>query len=969
MGVLRRYPHASMAALLGLAILATFGTVAGNSMFLASADSVHRLPLLSSWRHLPAVFSSDFLMFSDGKLRPLSYGLIALARTVVEADSIGIWHLLLLLIHWANALLLTRIVHHFTGGLGAPLFAGLLFALHPLASVVANDAGLLHHLLTPTLGLASLHFYLRSEQRERTPVRYALSLGLFAGGLLVSKVAFTIPVLLAAFEGIYLRSGWRRTTRALVPFVAIGLVVSPLWWLLRPHPLHFSYIVFPPGATWFTMFSVISATEWYARGLLLGSGIPVALHEVVPQIYELTSWRLAFLSAVVAAVLLSGVALMRRRHWGGLGLVAIVVAMIPYASCSWHNAHDYVSWKYLYTPLAGLALFLGWVFQRLGAGGRARVGAVLWLVLPLFAWQQVRLNQSMASPVAYWSRVTHLNPHSEVGHVELGKAYLVEEEEAEARAHLFAPAVKQLYTSASSMCRYYATQGEYLPAAIHLRMALRRGQGLQFGHGDHLRMALRRGQGLQFGHGEPLMAELMHGVRAYDHAEGALGKVLTSNPYDIGAMERLAAIWCEKGYIKAAEKLLDRVRQLDPAAGEASRMQATLATRRDDSWQTSVIQPPTPSWLRYATQGTPDAQMKAEIIQLSDRYPDDPVIQLEAASCLAKDEDHAGALVRFERVTEALPNSALSWAMRAWTAMESGKVEEAMYAGRRALELDNRNATVHNTLGILSARRAAQRQGDTALSERAIEHFREALRLNPLHTSAYVNLGKELVRRGQVDQAMTLYRRAVRLRPDFPEAHFNMGNLAASQGNHPEAIKSYHLALRARRHYVEAHFNLGLSHAQQGNLEAASASFRQALEIRPEFVRARDALATALLQQGAYGECMAALKEGLGITPQHWRGALMLSSLLTSCPDASLRDPGAAVALAEAASEALGHADPDVLLVLAGAQAEAGNLDDAVATGRRAVRLAAASRQPGQAARARAGLNGLLERRQQGEPR
>ena len=212
---------------------------------------------------------------------------------------------------------------------------------------------------------------------------------------------------------------------------------------------------------------------------------------------------------------------------------------------------------------------------------------------------------------------------------------------------------------------------------------------------------------------------------------------------------------------------------------------------------------------------------------------------------------------------------------------------------------------------------------------------------------------------------MALYRRAVRLRPDFPEAHFNMGNLAASQGNHAEAIKSYHLALRARRHYVEAHFNLGLSHAEQGNLDAAAASFRQALELRPKFARARDALATALVQQGAHRECMATLKQGLAITPQHWRGALMLATLLTSCPDASLRDPRAAVVLAEAASQALGHANPDVLLVLAGAQAAAGDLDHAVATARRAVRLTDASRQPGQAARARAGLNGLLERRHQ----
>ena len=231
---LMRHPRAFTAALLGLAVLTTFGLAAGDSMFLASADSVHRLPLLSSWRHLPSVFSADFLMFSEGKLRPLSYGLMALVRSVVDVDSTLVWHLLLVLVHWANAILLTRLVSHFTNGLWSPLFGGLLFAIHPLASVIANDAGLLHHLLTPTLYLASLLCFLRPEQGERTRGRCILSLSLFAVGLLVSKVAFTIPVLLATFEGVYLRAGWRRTARALAPFVAVGLVVAPLWWVLRP---------------------------------------------------------------------------------------------------------------------------------------------------------------------------------------------------------------------------------------------------------------------------------------------------------------------------------------------------------------------------------------------------------------------------------------------------------------------------------------------------------------------------------------------------------------------------------------------------------------------------------------------------------------------------------------------------------------------------------------------------------------
>ncbi|MBT3345319.1 MAG: tetratricopeptide repeat protein, partial [Gemmatimonadetes bacterium] len=930
--MLTRHPRTSIAALLALAIGGTFGVCFGNSMFMAAADSVHRLPLLSGWQHLPTIFSSDFLLFSDGKFRPLSYGLIAVVRSFVDADSLYIWHLLFLLIHWANAILVSRIVEHFAGGWRAPLFAGLLFAVHPLATVIVNDAGFLHHLLTPTIYLAVLSVYLRSEQGATGRTPYA-ALGLFALGLLVSKVLFTLPVLLLAYEVIYQRSDWRRLVRMVAPLALTGLVVSPLWWLLKPHPLHFSYIVFPPGATWFTLYSVISAVEWYARGLLLGSGIPVNLREAVPQIYDLASWRLAALTGVMVAVLASGFVLMRRRQWGGIGILAMVVVMLPFASTTWHNVDDYVAWKYLYMPLAGLSLSLAWAMDQMRAG-RRRFGVLLWLIVPLFAWQQISLNVSMTSPEAYWSRVKDLNPESEVAHVELGKVYLAQQKPVEARAHLFAPAVKQLYASASAMCRYYAAQGQYLPAAIHLRMALRRGQGLQFGHG------------------EPLIAELMHTVRAYDHAEAALGKVLTSNPYDLAGMERLVAIWSDKGYVRAAEELHRRVRELDPSSGTARRIEAILTARHDGSGEALAVDPPTPSWLRYATQGTPDAQTQEDIIRLSDDYQDDPIVQLEAAACLARSLDYPGALVRFERVTQTMPNSVFAWAMRAWTAAESGKMDEAVLAGRRAMELDNRNATVHNTLGILAARRAAEQPSDGSLRDLAIKHFQETLRLDPLHTSAYVNLGKELARRGDTERAMALYRRAVRLRPDFPEGHFNMGNLLASLGNHDEAVKSYKLALRARHDYVEAYFNQGISEAERQDLKTAALCFFKAVELRPTFTRARDALATSLMQQGAYRECLITLQQGLKITPQHWRGAVMLASLLTSCPDSTLRDPPAAVALAGTVSKRFGHTNPDVLLVLAGAQAEAHDLEGAIGSARRALGLVDATQQPKQAARA-----------------
>ncbi len=92
----------------------------------------------------------------------------------------------------------------------------------------------------------------------------------------------------------------------------------------------------------------------------------------------------------------------------------------------------------------------------------------------------------------------------------------------------------------------------------------------------------------------------------------------------------------------------------------------------------------------------------------------------------------------------------------------------------------------------------------------------------------------------------------------------------------------------------------------------------------------------------------------------------MLASLLTSCPDPTLRDPNTAVALASTVSKGFGHRNPDVLLVLAGAQAEANDLDGAIASARRAVGLVDATQQPQQAARARQHLDQLMSRQQRG---
>ena len=944
MELLQRHARAATAGALGLAVLVTSAICLGTVNSLTSAGSILHLPLLSGWQHIPRIYSADFLMFTEGQFRPSAYALLALLRSLVDADSSTFWHLLLVTCHWLNAVLVASIVRRFARSPISGLFAGLLFAIHPLAAVLVTDIALFHHLLGLTFFLGSLWAYLRSHEddHEISTWGYAASVVLFLVGVTVSKLVFTLPVVLLASE-FHRRPGWRQAALRLSPFVFLGLAAAPIWWLLRPHPLHYGYILFPPGATWFTFYSVVSATQSYVGGLLLGAGIPVPLHEVVPQIYEPTEPRLIFLVAVILAVFGAGYVLLRRRHWGGLGLVALLVVMIPFASTTWNSVLDYVAWKYIYASLAGLALFMGWLLDELRASLRAPVrwaGKALWLCVPFFGWQQIEINRVSSSPVAYWSHVVAMNPGSESANVALGTALLDQGDEEQARRHLFAPAVKQLYASAAALCRYHTSRGEFTPAAVHLRMAIRRGSGLQFGYA------------------EPLMAELMHAAQAYDHAEAALGKVLTANPYDIEAMERLAALWGTKGYVRAAEKLLHRAAGLAPGAIEVTRMRQALQERYDGaSDDMPRIEPPSPSGLRYATQGFHDSQIQEQVISSSLEYPTDPVIQLEAATCLAKGNRYEEAKQRLDRATEILPESAFAWAMRSWVAAELGELEEAVDAGRRGLALDNRNATVHNTLGILVGRLAKGRPNDRFLRGRAVEHFREALRINPQHASAYVNLAKELRQQGKHDEALALYRRVLRLRPDLAEAHFNMGNLLADQGDEKSAIECYRKAIRAKNDYPEAYFNLGVSQISQGSTAEACIYFRKALQIRAEFTAARDALVTVLIRQRVYDEAISVLREGLVVSPANLRGTLMLASLLASGPDTNLRDGPQAVVLAEQVCQALNYADGDALLVLASAHEEVGDLDAALVTAIRASQVARSPRTRSEAERVRERLS------------
>ena len=193
--------------------------------------------------------------------------------------------------------------------------------------------------------------------------------------------------------------------------------------------------------------------------------------------------------------------------------------------------------------------------------------------------------------------------------------------------------------------------------------------------------------------------------------------------------------------------------------------------------------------------------------------------------------------------------------------------------------------------------------------DEAIAHYQKALQINPDYAEAHNNLGNALLQKGRVAEAITHYQKALQIKPDYAVVHDNLGNVLLQKGNVGEAITHYQQALQINPNYAEAHNNLGNALLQQGRVAEAITHYQQALQIKPDYAEAHNNLA--------------------------WE--------LATAPQASLRNGGEAVELAQRANQLTGGENPVILHTLAAAYAEAGRFSDARRSAQKAIEWAQAA--------------------------
>jgi tetratricopeptide (TPR) repeat protein len=170
-----------------------------------------------------------------------------------------------------------------------------------------------------------------------------------------------------------------------------------------------------------------------------------------------------------------------------------------------------------------------------------------------------------------------------------------------------------------------------------------------------------------------------------------------------------------------------------------------------------------------------------------------------------------------------------------------GRIEETIEHFQQALQINPGYADAHNNLGL-----ALEKQGKI---EEAIEHFRQAFQINPKHANAHDNLGIALAKQGKIEEAIEHFRQALQINPDHANAHSNLGIALTKQGKIEEAIEHFRQTLQINPDHANAHNNWGIALEKQGKIEEAIKHFRQALQINPNHASAHSNLDNALLTE------------------------------------------------------------------------------------------------------------------------
>jgi protein O-mannosyl-transferase len=267
--------------------------------------------------------------------------------------------------------------------------------------------------------------------------------------------------------------------------------------------------------------------------------------------------------------------------------------------------------------------------------------------------------------------------------------------------------------------------------------------------------------------------------------------------------------------------------------------------------------------------------------------------------------------------------------------LEKGRVDEALANVEKALSLQPKGPDL--ALAQINLGNARLQKGELPA---AIAAYEKAVAAQENFPDAHNNLGSALQQAGDTDAAIARFRRALALQPDHANAHYNLGGALLGRGVLDEAVSHLQTAVSLRPDDAAAHNDLGTALLMKDRPDDAAAHFAKAVKLQPDLAQAHNNLGFISLRAGRAREAFQHFETVLRLQPDNARTLSHFAWVLSTWPDAAVRDGARAILLAQRAREISGATDPVALYALAAALAESGRFPEAVSTAERAMQLA-----------------------------
>jgi hypothetical protein len=334
------------------------------------------------------------------------------------------FHLVNLLWHAANVLLLYRLLHRWTAAQGKSALVAALFAVHPLHVESVAWVTERKDMLSGFFLLLTLLTY-SSYCAHRSPGRYVLALFCFFLGLASKPILVTLPCVLLLWDFWPLgRLSWgqpvpgplqqnqvppvslRWALLEKVPFLLLSALVS--WTTWQAHAQDAAIFHFPLESR---LVSALLNYGWY----LWKTFWPTELAPIYPlRTGEFFSWQM-----FLALGLLVGITGLvgwqwRRRPYALVGWLWFVGMLVPVSGIVQAGSANFAD-RFTYLPHIGLFIMLVWsgeeILTRSHLAPRLQIGlaGVVLVALAVLTWRQVALWKDTQTLILHTLRVTDKN--------------------------------------------------------------------------------------------------------------------------------------------------------------------------------------------------------------------------------------------------------------------------------------------------------------------------------------------------------------------------------------------------------------------------------------------------------------------------------------------------------------------------------------------------------------------------------